>query len=164
MNTGQSLITIAAMMLLSILVLRINNTILNTGRIVQGTRFGLLATSMATSMMEEISSKSFDEYTTNNNATSLSQLTSPSKLGPESGDVYPNYDDVDDYNGYSRVDSTMPSAIFKISCVVYYVASTTPDVISNTATWNKKITVTVSSVSMPDTVRMATVFSYWYFR
>lgn len=164
MNTGQSLITIAAMMLLSILVLRINSTILNTDTVVQDSKFGLLATSIATSLMEEATSKAFDTNTDSANVTSLSQLTSPSQLGPESGEVYPNFDDVDDYNGYTRIDSSMPSAVFKDSCVVVYVSSASPDVTSSVATWNKKITVIVTSPSMQDTVRMSTIFSYWYFR
>jgi len=164
MNTGQGLITIAAMMLLSIMVLRVNNTILNTGKVVYDAKFGLLATSIATSMLEEINSKAFDANTDSLNATSLSQLTAPNKLGPESGEVYPNFDDIDDYNGYTRTDSSMPSAIFNISCKVVYVSSTSPDSPSTSATWNKKITVTVSSPSMQDTVTMSTIFSYWYFR
>ncbi|MHB1686347.1 MAG: hypothetical protein ACYCVH_03105 [Ignavibacteriaceae bacterium] len=164
MNTGQSLITIAAMLLLSILVLNVNSTILNTGTVMQDSKFGLLATSIASSMIEEISSKSFDEYTATNAADNLNQLTSPSKLGPESGEVYPNFDDIDDYNGYTRVDSTMPSAIFKTTCSVAYVSPSTPNVTSSSATWNKKITVTVTSISMQDTVRMSTIYSYWYFR
>ena len=164
MNTGQSLITIAAMMLLSVLVLRINSTILNTDQVVQDSKFGLLATSMATSIIEEATNKAFDANTDSQNVTSLSQLTPPSKLGPDSGEIYPNFDDVDDYNGYSRIDSSMPSAVFKISCSVAYVSSASPNTVSTTATWNKKITVTISSISMQDTVRMSTIFSYWYFR
>jgi len=164
MNTGQSLITIAAMMLLSILVLRINSTILTTDQVVQDSKFGLLATSIATSLIEEATSKAFDANTDSSNVTSLSQLTAPSKLGPESGEVYPNFDDVDDYNRYTRIDSSMPSAVFKDSCIVVYVASSTPGVTSSTATWNKKITVVVTSKSMQDTVRMSTIFSYWFFR
>ena len=164
MNTGQSLITIAAMMLLSVLVLRINSTILNTDRVVQDSKFGLLATSMATSMIEEATNKAFDENTVSNNVNSIGQLTAPYKLEPESDEVYPNYNDVDDYNGYSRIDSSMPSAVFKISCSVAYVSSTSPNVISNLATWDKKVTVTISSISMQDTVTMSSIFSYWYFR
>ncbi len=164
MNTGQGLITIAAMMLLSILVLRINSMALNTGKALYDSKFGLLATSIATSMMEEINSKAFDANTDSVSVTSLSQLTAPNKLGPESGEVYPNYDDVDDYNGYTRTDSSMPSAVFNVSCKVVYVNAASPDSPSTSATWNKKITVTVSSPSMQDTVRLSTIFSYWYFR
>ena len=119
---------------------------------------------MATSIIEEATNKAFDENTVSNNINSISQLTSPNKLGPESGEAYTDYNDVDDYNGYSRIDSSMPSAVFKISCSVAYVSSTSPNVISNIATWNKKVTVTISSISMRDTVTMSSIFSYWYFR
>ncbi len=167
MNTGQTLMTVGAMLLLSILILRVNNTFLTTSTAFMNTKFDILATSIATSEMEEISKLAFDQYTASNPATSLSQLTAPGNLRTESGEN-PNdpstFNDIDDYNGYTRIDSTMPSAIFKIRCTVNYVASTTPNVISTSATWNKKITIYVSSISMMDTLKLSTIYSYWYFR
>lgn len=156
--------TVGAMLLLSILILRVNNTFLTTSTAFMDTKFDILATSIATSEMEEISKLAFDQYTASNPATSISQLTAPGNLGPESGEIPSTFNDIDDFNGFTKIDSTMPSAIFKIRCTVNYVASTTPNVISTLATWNKKITIYVSSISMPDTLRLSTIYSYWYFR
>lgn len=61
MNTGQSLFTIGALLLLSLTVLRVNNSILVTDNILQDSKLGVLATSVATSVMEEASKKAFDE-------------------------------------------------------------------------------------------------------
>ncbi len=163
MNTGQSLMSIGAMMLLSILVLRVNNTFQNTSSVLLNSKLGLLATSIATSQIEEISRLSFDESTVSNSVSSLSSLTSPGSLGPEIGETYPNYDDIDDFNGYTKTDTSM-TAIFKISCKVEYVAPSSPDASSSISTWDKKITITVSSPSMQDTIRMSTIYSYWFFR
>ena len=155
--------SIGAMMLLSILVLRVNNTFQNTSSVLLNSKLGLLATSIATSQIEEISRLAFDESTVGNSVSSVSSLTAPGLLGPETGEVYPNFDDIDDFNGYTRTDSSM-TAIFNISCSVQYVSSASPDVISSTPTWNKKITIYVSSPSMRDTIKMSTVYSYWFFR
>lgn len=155
--------SIGAMMLLSILVLRVNNTFQNTSSVLLNSKLGLLATSIATSQIEEISRLAFDENTVSNSVSSLSSLTAPGALGPETGEVYPNYDDIDDFNGFTRTDSSM-TAIFNISCSVLYVSPTSPDVISSTPTWDKKITIYVSSPSMRDTIKMSTVYSYWFFR
>ncbi|MCG6913762.1 hypothetical protein LJE86_07575, partial [bacterium BMS3Abin03] len=61
MNTGQSLLTIGALLILSLTVLRVNNSILVTDNILQDSKLGVLATSVATSLMEEASKKAFDE-------------------------------------------------------------------------------------------------------
>lgn len=50
----------------------------------------------AQELMEEIKSKAYDEKTLNNSGPPWS-----SSLGRESGENYPNFDDVDDYNNYS---------------------------------------------------------------
>ncbi|MDP4174030.1 MAG: hypothetical protein Q8933_08695 [Bacteroidota bacterium] len=164
MNTGQLLLTLGGMFLLSMVILRTNTTFLSTGNVMYNTKFGVLATSLGTSMIEEANSKAFDAATDTNSVSSLTSLTSPSGLGPAWGEVYPNFNDFDDYNNYTRIDSTMPSAVFKITCKVGYVLPTNPDVFVNQKTWNKRILVTVTSPSMNDTVRMSSVFSYWFFR
>ncbi len=173
MNTGQTMLAVGAMILLSILILRVNNTFLTTSSTFMDSKFEIMATSIATSEIEEISKLAFDKSTILDStivpATSLADLTTPGNLGPDTGED-PNdaktFNDIDDYNGYTvniNADSTMPSANFKVRCVVSYVNPSTPNVVSSTATWNKKITVYVSSVSMPDTIRLSTIYSYWYF-
>ncbi len=161
MNTGQMLITIAALMLLSLVVLRVNNGFLSTNTVMMESKFGVLAVSLATSMIEEANGKAFDHNTDSNAVTSTTELSS---LGPESGEVYPNFNDFDDYDNLFRVDSTLPSAVFQIMCDVDYVTSANPEAVSGSKTWHKKITVAVTSESMTDTVKMSTIYSYFYFR
>lgn len=170
MNTGQMMITLGALALLSLVVLRVNNGFLNTSSVLLDSKLGVLATSVATSMIEEATGKAFDENTDSTSVTSLSDLTLPSQLKPESGESYPDFDDIDDYNGFKKVDNTMPAAEFHINCTVSYVKDTDLDKAASTRTWHKKITVHVSSPSMlgqdevPDTLTMSAVYSYWYFR
>jgi MSHA pilin protein MshD len=163
MNTGQMFMTIGAMILLSTLILRVNSNFANNTTTVYNSKFVILAASVGGSVIEEAMGKAFDEKTVNSPISSPNNLTSPNKLGPESGEVYPNFDDFDDYNGYTKIDSSMPSAVFKVTCVVTYVNPNTPDVNSSSATWSKKISVTVTSASMSDTVRLSSLFSYWVF-
>jgi len=164
MNTGQMLLTVGAMVILSLIILRTNNNNLNTNTTLFNTKFEVLATSLGTSIIEEANSKSFDEFTDTASAESVADLTSVLLLGPETGEEYPDFNDFDDFNNYSRIDSSMPSAIFNISCNVDYVTHSNPDVVSNLRTWNKKIRVTITSRSMRDTIRMSSIFSYWFFR
>ena len=158
------MLTIGAILLLSTVMLRINTNNLTTDSIRAEAQYGVLATSIITSIMEEAKSFSFDEASDTNSVTSLSELTSALNLGPESGETYDTFNDFDDFNGYTRVDSTMPSAIFNISCKVDYIHKSNLKAKSNTATWHKKITVTVSSEFMTDSLTQSNIYSYWYFR
>lgn len=164
MNSGQLFLTIGGMFLLSLLVLRMNTTFMTTGDVMYNTKYGVLAVSLGTSMIEEANSKSFDCTTDTNAVSSLTAITAPASLGPEAGETPVTFNDFDDFNNYIRVDSSMPSAVFTIRCKVGYINPDSPDVFVNQRTWHKRILVTVTSPSMQDTVRLSSVFSYWFFR
>lgn len=164
MNTGQTLLTLGAMVLLSLLILRARNSFLSSSTVMMNSKFSVLATSLAQSQIEEIKKMAFDESTVTGPVSDISDLTDPNKLGYESGESYPNFNDVDDFNGYTKTDSTLPSAIFKLSCEVHYINPNNPDVVSNSKTWSKNITVNVTSKSMGDTIKVSSIFSYWVFR
>jgi len=167
MNTGQMLITIAALLLLSLVILRINNVFFSTSSVMLDTKFGVLAVSLGTSIIEEANSKAFDKATDTTSISQTSVLTTVASLGPEAGEIYPNFNDFDDFNGYVRStagDSSFQSAPFYISCQVGYITPSNPESFVSSQTWHKKINVTVTSPSMKDTIRLSSVFSYWYFR
>lgn len=167
MNTGQMLITIAALMLLSLVILRVNNSFFSTSSVMLDTKFGVLAVSLATSIIEEANSKAFDKATDTTSVSLTTSLTPVAYLGPETGEAYPNFNDFDDFNGYNRStvgDTTFQSAVFNASSVVRYINPGNPDVNASSTTWHKKIIVTVTSPSMADTIRLSSIFSYWYFR
>ncbi|KAB2843607.1 MAG: hypothetical protein F9K45_05880 [Melioribacteraceae bacterium] len=174
MNTGQMMITVGAIMLLTLVILRVNNNFLSTNVVLMRSKFGILAVSLATSVIEEANSKAFDAKSDTSGVNNLNLLTAPNLLGPEGGEVYPNFNDFDDFNGLTfdtEDDSTFLSAVFDVICKVEYVEDTNPDVAVGTRTWHKKITVTITSESMRDlstnkldTLRMSSVFSYWFYR
>ena len=155
------LITIGALMLLSLVILRVNNNFLSTNTVLMENKFGVLAVSLGTSVLEEAQGKAFDQNTDSSAVTDLTEL---STIGPETGEVDPLYNDFDDFDGLVRVDSTLPSAPFKIECQVVYINSTNPDGSSASKTWHKKLTVTVTSEFMQDTITLSSIYSYFYFR
>jgi hypothetical protein len=164
MNTGQTMLTIGAFILLAVIILRVNNSFLSTDTVVQESKFGVLAVSIGSSIIEEANRKAFDQATVGNAVNSLNLLTQASKLGPENGEKYSSFNDFDDFNGYDTTITNLPSATFNARCVVCYVDPSNPDVAVNTQTWNKKITVYVTSPSSTDTMRLSSIFSYFYFR
>lgn len=172
MNTGQTLLTIGAIVLLSFVILRVNNNFLLTSTVLTETQTGVLAVSLATSRMEKANSLAFDESTADTTTVTLpNQLTRLIDLGPDNGEVSDSlFDDFDDYNGFITVDS-LANGVYKTICQVDYVDATTPDIISNQRTWHKRIIVRVTSPSFirdwetmeQDTISLTSIFSYWFF-
>lgn len=158
------LLTIGAMILLSMVILNTNRNYLNTTVYLQETKYGVLATSLATSIIEKAKSLSYDEETYGESVSSTSDLTPANLLGPESGETYSTFNDFDDFDGYITVDTTEMSAVYKISCSVNYVTENQLNGTTNSRTWHKKISIAVTSDFMTDTVRMSSIFSYWFFR
>ncbi len=90
------------------------------------------ANTLASSYMELVLSKSFDE-------DKNSPWTDPVSLGPDSGEVsIDDFDDVDDYNGYSISDPDYSG--FTGTIAVYYVAEN----VDGSIDWDS---VSVSSAS-----------------
>jgi hypothetical protein len=128
--------------------------------------FGITATSIASSFIEDAGKKRFDHifYEGDSVVTNVSSFTPAGSLGLDSGEVITNaftFDDFDDYKGYQTIDNSMPTAIFNILCDVNYVDALNPDVPISTQSWHKKISVKVWSPSMKDTIVMSSIFSYW---
>jgi len=177
MNTGQMLITIGAIALLAVVILRVSTNLLVTGNILDKSKVSLIAVSLATSTIEEASNKSFDQATVSKSISNVSLLTSRANLGAEVGEVYPAFNDFDDYNSFrilpkiERVEVTDSLWFtFEIFCQVDYVTATQPETPTLTQQWHKRMIVKVTSDSMrdealgrQDTIKMSTIFSYWYF-
>jgi MSHA pilin protein MshD len=165
MNTGQMLMSLGALLLLSLTVLRVNNSIITSDSVMMDSKFGVLATSLATSLIEKANKKAFDANSAEDAVSSLTQLTAPNGLGPSSTENPPDdCNDFDDFDEYTELVTNLPSAEFLLSCDVSYVNPNNLDGVSSNATWHKKMTVTVTSPSTTDTIRVSTVYSYWYFR
>ena len=159
------------------LVVGTNASVLNTGSIKDMAEYRITATSLGTSAIEAASALAFDEASVDTFITvsRINELTPYDHLGPETGESSATaFNDVDDYDHYSRIDTIPNSAIFKTAVFVSYV-TVAGNVISQTTskTFNKEITVYVTSdylvdyTTTPpkkDTLTFRTVFSYWYFR
>ncbi len=184
MNSGQTMITMLAMVLLSVLILRVNNMFLQTNTTLYNSKFEILGYSLAQSMIQEIERLDYDQATVSAAVSDSTKLSST--LGPETGETFDTFNDIDDYDNYTRTD-TVPDhngVVFNLRCTVDYVLPTTPDVITASKTWQKKITVYVTSPYMiqstltsqyytkvkattqqvQDTIKLSQVYSYWIFK
>ena len=170
MNSGQSFLSLGAMTLVALVILQVNTGFVMTSSNLLDNKLNILAISLASSIIEEASGKSFDANTINIAASATSDLTYPGSLGKSNTESYPNFNDFDDYNGLKITSNNLGSAEFEITSEVCYVKSNDPDKKSSLPTWHKKITVYVTSKSLQtaeglqDTVAVSSIFSYWHFR
>jgi hypothetical protein len=166
-NTGQTFLTLAALMALSALTFNANRMILYSFQDQLLTKRYVAAMVQGTSLLEEIQTKAFDQVVAGKDpngkavgykANKISDLTDPTQLRPETGEKYP-YNDVDDYNGYKR-KAWVPlfSDSLSLSATVTYVTTSNPSQVSSVRTALKKVTVTVLATekmaekSKPDTL------------
>ena len=155
MNTGQSLMTIGALFLLSLASLRFNSTVLENTTVETENKVYLTAFSLADDLIEEIKQKAFDEKTIDFQAINESQLTYPPNK--ETGEVWPYFDDVDDYNNYIKPVSLPNVEDYTVSCTVNYCTANGDDIF--TQSFYKKVNVEVTSKYMSSPLYIKFIFS-----
>ncbi len=110
---------------------------------------------MADDLIEEIKEKAFDEKTVDFQAINKSQLTLP--LGYEGGETWPNFNDIDDYDGYTK-DISLPHAEgYNVRSWVYYVNSDGTEMLAQT--YYKKVKIIVTSPYLRQPLFMSFIFS-----
>jgi len=177
MGTGQSLLTIGALMMISIIILnfyRISNGISST---LDFSRFHMEGLSILTSHIEQLSQYFFDEVSTNIEAEkSLDMFTSPANLGVDPNDQG-IIDDIDDLNQVTLADTGISGVIYHIHYDVDYVMIQGDSIVhSNVRQYHKRVTISVCDAFNPpmiyteqgssrvrDTLRISTIISYWFY-
>jgi len=186
MNTGQMMLVAGALTLLSLLAVSINQMLVGQTQTQLDAEASLNAISVAQSLLDEIQTKYYDAavmpvYQSGTWVTPrvydnqiASTMTASIALGPNSAEqsavplpdsTYPHksvagYGDVDDYNGYVRIDSTSRMNGFRSVVKVYYTVDGSPDNVSNVPTCFKRIDVTVTQQSMKHPLTLSDVAIY----
>ena len=160
MSNIQSMLAIGSLFLLSMVSLNFNSALLQSNTAELENKVYLTAFSLADDVIEEIKQKAFDEKTLVFPTVNPLTLTPSGLLGPESGEIYPYYNDIDDYNNYFRDADAPHSEKYHISTKVYYVLETNPDIKSSIQTFYKKVDVTVSSPYLNNNVILTFVFTH----
>ena len=162
------MLAMGAMMLLSFLVLRFNTIHLTSAQASYNSKFGIVATSLANSLIEEAKDKAYDEVALDTTKVIASASDFSTTLGKDGTEAYPAFDDFDDYHDLYYPDTlslknpqTGKATKFEIRSKVEYVSDANPDVKSGSKQYHKKMTVSVFSSAMMDTVKITTIFSYW---
>jgi len=173
MHTGQMLTVLGALALLSLVSLSINTMIVGKTTVMLDAEAQLNAISIAQTMIDEIMTKSYDAATVDKKIYNADDFTSPGGLGCSSTeksavstpDSYPytsvaGYNDVDDYNNYTRQAATPRMGKFLVTDTVYYVFESDPNVKASVPTFFKKVVVTVRHPNMSSPLQLSDVAVY----
>jgi hypothetical protein len=169
MSAGQQLLVLGAIVLLSIFILRvyttensnIKNTVTNSAII--------KATGIAQTLLEQIQTEAFDEKTVSKSVSTPDSLTLPSLLKIDAGETAnkpTTFDDIDDYNGYTEIDTIGVTDIFNVKVNVSYCTSIkdpNPGSPSSVRTFSKRVDISVYNkyLNLIDTLKLSKVFSYY---
>lgn len=157
MGTRELILSVAAVALFAMATLTLNRLSNVHAEDLLQRQKELAAFSLAQDLVEEVKNKAFDENVLNNRPASLP--TGFSTLGPSGGEVYPHFDDVDDYDGLN-ITVNDPMGPFQLSAEVDYVDDTAPDVPVLYPTFYKRLKVTVAGWGLPQPVEVRYVFAF----
>lgn len=183
MNLGQTMLTMASLVLLSISVLNTNRMIVESDQEMYQAESLDLSVNFAQSLLNEIAEKKFDVNATDTTYQPASDFTPPYGLGPSSMEAlstWPDsvttdiagekvlrgyesigrYNDVDDYNGYERTVDTRRIKGFSMSVDVFYVTDANTSDPSPVQTYYKKIVVKIKHPAYLNEVRFSTIVGY----
>ncbi|MCW9065124.1 MAG: hypothetical protein OQJ78_02430 [Ignavibacteriaceae bacterium] len=161
MNSGQSIISIAGIILISLLSLNVNQDIIQKSQLINSNEVLIGASSVAQAVIEEIQLKAFDENTIHKCTKYESNLCAPHHLGPDYGEYSHNqFDDIDDYNNYSTSVELEHLGRYDISVKVNYKINMHTDQMSSTQTFVKEIAVEVDNFSLPNPVKFYQIIGY----
>lgn len=159
MSSVHSFLSLGALLLISLISLRFNSAVLENSTIETENKVYLTGFSLANDLIEEIKMKAFDVATMKFPTTDPSVLTSPYSLGPASYEEYPNFNDIDDFNNYSRTITAPHAENYVVRCQVYYVSEFNPDYKVMTQTFYKRVDVTVTSPYMKNNILLSFIFT-----
>ncbi len=174
MNTGQVLMILGALMLLSMVTFSVNSLIVSKTFSMLQSEAHLTAISVAQSMIDEIMTCAFDSAVVGSSPRvwDSTKFTPPDRLGPETSCPAPSvnevalvprpeapdttvpyksitaYNDIDDYNYYKRYYYSPALGLFTVCDTVYYVQEANPEVRSTKQTFFKKVVVTVRHMNL----------------
>ena len=159
MQSIETILAIGAFVLLTIFTLTLNSNIVQEqATMYQGSQL-FEAIGVAQGYIEEAE---FLEYDDQKAASARNSFTPYDELGPE-GESYGEFDDIDDFNNYTIIDTLLSNAHYNANCRVFYVDEDDLVTKVNHRTWLKRVEVKVWNSFQADTLAQSVIVSYWKF-
>jgi hypothetical protein len=181
MGGSNTLLALGAIIIFGMFLRSSNQLMSATTQLSEQNEYYLTALSLAQSVISEAKTKAFDQKTVSggvNVPDSLSAalgtdgiaetVPSPDTLSTSSPYTSTTagylslvkFNDIDDYNGYTRTVNTPRAEGYKLSVKINWASPTYPDSTLISKSFCKKMTVTVKSQYMPDSITVTYAFVY----
>jgi hypothetical protein len=171
MNLGQTMLSAGALVLLTVLVINAHRLVVQSGDAAVAAEAAQVGIDLAQSLLDEIQTKRYDQYADTSTYQDPSEFTSPFSLGPGGSESFAlpdsklhqsirKYNDVDDYNGYSRTATVGQFEGYLLSVSVVYVDDANPETVVSVRTYTKRVQVTVSNETYFRDMTFTTYASY----
>jgi len=158
---NHTMFVIGAAVIFFTAVLSLNRALVSNYNLITKNTMLLTSTSIAQEIIEEAQGKLFDESLSTDASPDIPVcFTAPESLGTESGESYPLFDDVDDYNELIKIVNTL-SGKCSLSVKVGYVDSLNINQWINEKGFYKKMEVNVSNDANPHDVKLELLFCYF---
>ncbi len=159
MGYRELLLVLVGAVLFSLLMLQINTNIVEGREALQELEIEHTAAAVAQQFIEEAKARDFDEQV---GAITTAQMPAffTLLLGPELGEAHPNFNDVDDYHGLNKTVA-VEGIDFHVQIAVAYVQDADPESVVLVQTFFKKMTVTVSSSWLHNSITLKHVFTFF---
>jgi len=171
MGYRELFLVMVSSILLTLLIIQINDHTAEGSETLQRLELEHTATAIAQQFIDEAKSKKFDAQVGMIDPDDMPDDFTPwNSLGPGWWESYPKFNDVDDYHNLNKmlyvtgtnIDMVSTNGVpFRARIKVHYVNQVKPDSAVNTETYLKRMTITVSSTWLPDSVTVKQVFSYF---
>lgn len=178
---SNTILAIGAIMIFGTFLSSSNKLMIGNTQIAEQNEYYITALSLAQSVVAEAKTKAFDQKTVSLAVSAPESLSVT--IGPDGATEFvPNpdtlvksspytantpgflsnlkFNDVDDYNGYTRKVNTPRAEGYTVKVLVGYASSTYPDSAKGSPSYCKKMTVTVKSPYMPDSLNISYSFFY----
>lgn len=168
-----ALLTLGALILIGMFMLSANSLMSDNTMAAQQNELLLTSISMAQSLIDEAKTKAFDQKSvavaiivpdslsaTLGRDGGAEAIALPDTLSPTGYQSSLHFNDVDDYNGYSRTIRTPRAEGYIVSATVHYANESAPDSLSASRTFCKTMVVTVSNSMMAGPVTLHYAFVY----
>lgn len=159
MGHRELLLVLGAIMLFGLTMLSTNRYMVDQNESIIQREYEFYGISLAQSFIEEGKTKAFDVVLVNGSVSSPDDLSPWNQLGPAGDENWPNFNDVDDYNGLTLTDTTGTDS-FYVSIDVFYVEENDPETPANDETWYKRMNVTINNPYLTQPIVLGYVFAY----
>ena len=162
MARTEILLAIAALVILGTFSFVFRDILLDDYNRKTEAEYQIMALNLLDKFIDQVALKSFDEASVNGIPKNIpGSFTSSSNLGPEANEIYPNFDDVDDYHNLSFTDTTSSGMDYTIKVDIGYVTFDDTENFSSTQSNMKRMNVSIISTLFPNEMHLSRIFSYY---